>query len=210
MCCYFRRKMSLAAARPLISVYSPKNEASGSTVCLPAVFRAPIRPDIVSVIHNEIAKNRRQPYCVSEAAGHQTSAESWGMHFYFFIQVMGYEFFFYTNPLVSGSDVDREPQFFTLAEPECNPDPVPESGSGSGTGFRSGINLENKIQNQSQVKHERPTFWELMQLLTIKRRDFVQIFVWKNCQIWPGTGTGTGTGTGPETFPKSELVPQHR
>jgi len=70
--------MSLAAARPLITVYSPKNEVSGSTVCLPAVFRAPIRPDIVSVIHNEIAKNRRQPYCVSEAAGHQTSAESWG------------------------------------------------------------------------------------------------------------------------------------
>jgi len=83
--CYFRRKMSLAAARPLISVYSPKNEASGSTVCLPAVFRAPIRPDIVSVIHNEIAKNRRQPYCVSEAAGHQTSAESWGRLFYYFI-----------------------------------------------------------------------------------------------------------------------------
>ncbi len=83
--CYFRRKMSLAAARPLISVYSPKNEASGSTVCLPAVFRAPIRPDIVSVIHNEIAKNRRQPYCVSEAAGHQTSAESWGRFFLFFV-----------------------------------------------------------------------------------------------------------------------------
>jgi hypothetical protein len=77
--------MSLAAARPLISVYSPKNEASGSTVCLPAVFRAPIRPDIVSVIHNEIAKNRRQPYCVSEAAGHQTSAESWG-RLYFIIK----------------------------------------------------------------------------------------------------------------------------
>ncbi len=82
--CYFRRKMSLAAARPLISVYSPKNEASGSTVCLPAVFRAPIRPDIVSVIHNEIAKNRRQPYCVSEAAGHQTSAESWGRFFLYY------------------------------------------------------------------------------------------------------------------------------
>merc|ERR1712212_835045 len=41
-------------------------------------FRAPVRPDIVSMIHNEVAKNRRQPYCVSEPAGHQTSAESWG------------------------------------------------------------------------------------------------------------------------------------
>merc|ERR1711963_626233 len=38
----------------------------------------PVRPDIVSMIHNEVAKNRRQPYCVSEPAGHQTSAESWG------------------------------------------------------------------------------------------------------------------------------------
>jgi len=70
--------MSLAAARPLISVYTEKSEPGGVTVCLPAVFRAPVRPDIVSMIHNEVAKNRRQPYCVSEPAGHQTSAESWG------------------------------------------------------------------------------------------------------------------------------------
>jgi len=70
--------MSLAAARPLISVYMEKNGRGPATVCLPAVFRAPIRPDIVSYIHNEIAKNRRQPYCVNVDAGHQTSAESWG------------------------------------------------------------------------------------------------------------------------------------
>lgn len=70
--------MSLAAARPLVTVYNAKNEAAGSSVCLPAVFRAPIRPDIVSVIHNEIAKNKRQAYCVNVDAGHQTSAESWG------------------------------------------------------------------------------------------------------------------------------------
>ena len=70
--------MSLAAARPQITVYDEKNASSGSTVCLPAVFRAAVRPDIVSTIHNEIAKNRRQPYCVNVDAGHQTSAESWG------------------------------------------------------------------------------------------------------------------------------------
>ena len=99
--------MSLAAARPLISVYTDKAESGGVTVCLPAVFRwgtifklfffrpflfsdlnllivlgywvslkwfvhrAPVRPDIVSLIHHEVAKNRRQPYCVSEPAGHQ-------------------------------------------------------------------------------------------------------------------------------------------
>lgn len=67
-----------AAARPLISVYNEKNQENGITVCLPAVFRAPVRPDIVNLIHNEVAKNKRQPYCVSEPAGHQTSAESWG------------------------------------------------------------------------------------------------------------------------------------
>jgi len=70
--------MSLAAARPLITVYDDKNASSGTTVCLPAVFRAPVRPDIVSKIHNEVAKNKRQPYCVNVDSGHQTSAESWG------------------------------------------------------------------------------------------------------------------------------------
>jgi large subunit ribosomal protein L4e len=75
---YKRTKMSLAAARPLITVYNEKNEQAGTTVCLPAVFRAPIRPDIISVIHNEVAKNKRQPFCVNVDAGHQTSAESWG------------------------------------------------------------------------------------------------------------------------------------
>jgi hypothetical protein len=35
--------MSLAAARPLIGVHSDKNAPTGTTVCLPAVFRAPVR-----------------------------------------------------------------------------------------------------------------------------------------------------------------------
>jgi len=70
--------MSLAAARPLITVYNDKNESAGTSVCLPVVFKAPVRPDIVSTIHHEMAKNHRQPYCVNVDAGHQTSAESWG------------------------------------------------------------------------------------------------------------------------------------
>merc|ERR1712114_63202 len=73
-----RPKMSLSAARPQITVYSEKNEATDAPVCLPAVFKAPIRPDIVSFIHHEVAKNHRQAYCVNKDAGHQTSAESWG------------------------------------------------------------------------------------------------------------------------------------
>jgi len=70
--------MSLSAARPLITVHSEKNEATEAPVCLPAVFKAPIRPDIVSFIHHEVAKNHRQAYAVNRDAGHQTSAESWG------------------------------------------------------------------------------------------------------------------------------------
>merc|ERR1712140_88699 len=73
-----RPKTSLSAARPLITVYSEKNEATEAPVCLPAVFKAPIRPDIVSFIHHEVAKNHRQAYAVNRDAGHQTSAESWG------------------------------------------------------------------------------------------------------------------------------------
>ncbi|KAK6309434.1 hypothetical protein J4Q44_G00208970 [Coregonus suidteri] len=45
---------------------------------MPAVFKAPIRPDIVNFVHTNMRKNSRQPYAVSGLAGHQTSAESWG------------------------------------------------------------------------------------------------------------------------------------
>ncbi|XP_034235238.1 60S ribosomal protein L4 isoform X2 [Thrips palmi] len=70
--------MSISTARPLISVYSEKNEATGSTINLPAIFKAPIRPDVVNFVHQNMAKNHRQPYSVNDQAGHQTSAESWG------------------------------------------------------------------------------------------------------------------------------------
>ena len=69
---------AMACARPLISVYSKKGESSGKNVTLPVVFKAPIRPDIVNFVHTNLCKNNRQPYAVSELAGHQTSAESWG------------------------------------------------------------------------------------------------------------------------------------
>jgi len=69
---------SKVVARPLISVYNDKAEASGTSIQLPAVFKAPIRPDIVSFVQQQMSLNRRQPYAVSKKAGHQTSAESWG------------------------------------------------------------------------------------------------------------------------------------
>lgn len=64
--------------RPLASVYAESNEASGSNTSMPAVFRTPIRPDLISFVHHQLLKNRRTPYAVSKEAGHQTSAESWG------------------------------------------------------------------------------------------------------------------------------------
>lgn len=60
---------SISTARPLISVYNEKNEATGNTIALPAVFKAPIRPDVVNFVHQNMAKNHRQPYCVNAQAG---------------------------------------------------------------------------------------------------------------------------------------------
>jgi len=65
------------AARPLVTVFNEQGETNGQ-VTLPAVFKAPIRPDVVNFVHSNMAKNSRQPYAVHKHAGHQTSAESWG------------------------------------------------------------------------------------------------------------------------------------
>jgi len=65
-------------SRPLVSVLSEKGESTNVQVKLPMIFKAPIRPDLVSFIHEQIRKNHRQAYAVSKEAGHQTSAESWG------------------------------------------------------------------------------------------------------------------------------------
>jgi large subunit ribosomal protein L4e len=59
-------------------VYDEKGDATGRQISTPAVMLAPIRTDIVSFVHMEMRKNGRQPYAVSQKAGHQTSAESWG------------------------------------------------------------------------------------------------------------------------------------
>merc|ERR1711936_1444049 len=66
------------AARPVVSVYGANGSATGETVNLPAVFKAPIRPDVVNQVHTGLNKNNRQPYAVADNAGEQTSAESWG------------------------------------------------------------------------------------------------------------------------------------
>jgi len=69
---------SVAAARPLVSVFSGEDGKAKSQTPLPAVFLAPIRSDVVSFVYTNVAKNARQAHSVSKHAGEQTSAESWG------------------------------------------------------------------------------------------------------------------------------------
>jgi len=66
------------ASRPLVSVFNADGSAAKAQTTLPAVFLAPIRPDIVQYVHTNMNKNKRQAYAVQEKAGHQHSAESWG------------------------------------------------------------------------------------------------------------------------------------
>lgn len=70
--------MATCNARPLVAVHTTDKSHSEVSISLPAVFRAPIRPDVVNFVHDQMAKNTRQPYAVNKDAGHQTSAESWG------------------------------------------------------------------------------------------------------------------------------------
>ncbi|CAK63757.1 unnamed protein product (macronuclear) [Paramecium tetraurelia] len=65
---------------PLVSVFSADDstKVTAKHIPLPAVFQTPIRPDIVSFVHTNIAKNRRQAHAVNPQAGMQHSAESWG------------------------------------------------------------------------------------------------------------------------------------
>lgn len=66
------------SARPQVSVVGVNGQATSTSLPLPAVFKAPIRPDIVHSVFSKINKNKRQAYAVSRKAGEQTSAESWG------------------------------------------------------------------------------------------------------------------------------------
>merc|ERR1712094_40995 len=66
------------ASRPVASVQSASGEVPTKQVELPAVFLAPIRPDIVNFVHTSMNKNKRQAYAVNKDAGMETAAESWG------------------------------------------------------------------------------------------------------------------------------------
>merc|ERR1712216_1080917 len=70
--------MSISAARPCVTVQGAGSADKPSQVAMPAVFLAPIRPDVVHFVHTSMNKNKRQAYAVNKDAGHQTSAQSWG------------------------------------------------------------------------------------------------------------------------------------
>eukprot|EP01054_Gregarina_sp_Poly1_P006297 Gregarina_sp_Poly_1__6296@NODE_3345_length_1163_cov_614_146898_g2118_i0_p1_GENE_NODE_3345_length_1163_cov_614_146898_g2118_i0NODE_3345_length_1163_cov_614_146898_g2118_i0_p1_ORF_typecomplete_len354_score29_73Ribosomal_L4/PF00573_22/2_5e40Ribos_L4_asso_C/PF14374_6/4_1e03Ribos_L4_asso_C/PF14374_6/3_8e03Ribos_L4_asso_C/PF14374_6/3_4e23_NODE_3345_length_1163_cov_614_146898_g2118_i01021100 len=65
------------SARPLVTVYDTLGKAKTS-VGMPAVCLAPVRPDHIRYVHTQMAKNARQAYAVSRYSGYQSSAESWG------------------------------------------------------------------------------------------------------------------------------------
>jgi len=67
-----------ASARVQSDVQSGSDAESSKQVELPAVFCAPIRPDIVQFVHTSMNKNKRQAYAVNKDAGMNYSAESWG------------------------------------------------------------------------------------------------------------------------------------
>ena len=65
-------------ARPTVSVYDAESDKIDGSSNMPAVFSAPIRDDLVSFCHSNMALNRRQAHAVYHLAGHEHSAESWG------------------------------------------------------------------------------------------------------------------------------------
>lgn len=68
----------MSTCRPVVSVYSAETGDKSGTVKTPAVFSAPLRPDIVRFIHTNMAKNKRQAQGVKFEAGYDTAAISWG------------------------------------------------------------------------------------------------------------------------------------
>ncbi|KAK9989841.1 hypothetical protein SO802_030080 [Lithocarpus litseifolius] len=73
--------VAVAVVRPLVTVQSLEGNMATdtiTTIALPDVMKASIRPDIINFVHAQISNNKHQPYAVSKKAGHQTSAKSWG------------------------------------------------------------------------------------------------------------------------------------
>ncbi|KAK1443720.1 60S ribosomal protein L4 [Babesia gibsoni] len=64
--------------RPEISVFKAADGRRSGAIVTPKVFSAPIRSDLVRIVHTNMSKNRRQAYAISKLSGFQTSAKAWG------------------------------------------------------------------------------------------------------------------------------------
>ena len=69
-CCSLAR-LFCGFSRAQVTVQSATGEAVGTAV-LPAVFKAPIRPDVVQFVHVNMSKNKRQAYAVYKETGNST------------------------------------------------------------------------------------------------------------------------------------------
>lgn len=67
----------MSATRPQVTVFAADGAKAG-TASLPGVFSAPIRADLVQIVHTALNKNKRQANGIMKDAGMQHSAESWG------------------------------------------------------------------------------------------------------------------------------------
>lgn len=69
----------MSTLRPVVSLYDAAAGAKTKEQAkMPAVFQAPLRPDLIRFIHTNMAKNRRQAQGVKFEAGYDTAAISWG------------------------------------------------------------------------------------------------------------------------------------
>lgn len=70
----------MATARPTVSVFSAEKptETTKKGLCMPQVFSAPLRADLVRYVHRNMNKNKRQAVAVKDQAGYDTAAASWG------------------------------------------------------------------------------------------------------------------------------------
>jgi len=65
------------ASRPMLTVQSTDG-SSNEQIQAPYVFTAPLRPDLIEMVHTGLNKNARQAYSVNKYAGKNTAAASWG------------------------------------------------------------------------------------------------------------------------------------
>jgi large subunit ribosomal protein L4e len=59
--------------RPVVAVQGEKK-----SVAMPAVFAAPLRSDLIRLVHTNMAKNKRQAVANMYESGYDTAAASWG------------------------------------------------------------------------------------------------------------------------------------